>query len=215
MGKNYLHANRRQGVQLILAALLGLPLLVAAQPAIIQAPESVTVAPGRLVSIAVAAAGAEPLQYRWLFNDRELRARGPKLRFIAGKAREGLYRAIVRDGEGNQTISGPAEVKVRRKPVILIQPRNRKVAEFGTAVFNTRLNNSGPYTTIVWHNDNPLEGSHQIPDGLGFDVHSPRLVIPNCLNADNYNGLYWLAVTNEAGGTVSRKVRLTVVPARP
>ena len=194
------------------ALIIGFSTFGGAQPVITQNPQSVTAPPGKLVSISVSAAGAAPLEYRWIFNDRELAARGPNLRFISSRKRQGTYRAIIRDVNGGQSVSAPADLVVGRRPVILIQPRSTSVREFGTAVFQARLNNSGPYTSIVWHNDNPLEGSHQIPDGLGFDVHSPRLEIPNCLNADNYNGLYWLAVTNETGGTVSRKVRLTVIP---
>ena len=183
------------------------------QPVITQNPESETVAPGTLVVMSVAAQGTAPLDYRWQRNDRDLAARGPTLRFIAGRVREGTYRAIVTDGVGRQTVSASAEVKIQKKPKIVIQPRSTSVPEHGTAVFEVLLNDSGPYTTIVWHNSNPLEGSHIIPDGLGFNVHSTRLEIPNCLNADNYNGLYWIAVTNAAGGKVSRKVRLTVIPA--
>jgi hypothetical protein len=183
------------------------------QPVITQNPESETVAPGTLVVMSVAAQGAAPLDYRWQRNDRELAARGPVLRFVAGRVREGTYRAVVYDGAGRQTISEPAEVKIQRRPKIQVQPRSISVPEHGTAVFNVELRDGGPYTAIVWHNSNPLEGSHAIPDGLGFDVHSPRLEIPNCLNADNYNGIYWLAVTNAAGGKISRKVRLTVIPA--
>ncbi len=188
---------------------------VRAQPVITQNPEGETVAPGTLVVMSVAAQGTAPLEYRWQRNDRELTARGPVLRFVAGRAREGTYRAVVLDGAGRQTLSNPAEVKLQRRPKIRVQPRSTSVPEHGTAVFNVELSDSGPYTSIVWHNSNPLEGSHAIPDGLGFDVHSPRLEIPNCLNADNYNGLYWLAVTNAAGGKISRKVRLTVIPAAP
>lgn len=198
---------------LCIGAALSIAVASHGQPIITQEPESVTVAPGTLVAISVAAVGAAPLQYRWQLNDRELRFRGPTLRFIAGRLRQGNYRAVVRDADGGQSVSAPAELKVQRRPVIVIQPRSTSVPEDGTAVFTAKLNNSGPYTTIVWHNDNPLEGPHEIPDGLGFEVHSPRLAIPDCLNADNYNGLYWLAVTNDTGGTVSRKVRLTVIPA--
>jgi hypothetical protein len=165
--------------------------------------------------MSVAAQGAAPLEYRWQRNDRELATRGSTLRFVAGRVREGTYRAIVFDGTGQQAISDPAEVKIQRRPKIRLQPRSISVPEHGTAVFSVELNDSGPYTSIVWHNSNPLEGSHAIPDGLGFDVHGPRLEIPNCLNAENYNGIYWLAVTNAAGGKISRKVRLTVIPAAP
>jgi hypothetical protein len=185
------------------------------QPVITQNPESEIVAPGTLVVMSVAAQGAAPLEYRWQRNGRELAARGPTLRFVAGRVREGTYQAVVLDVAGRQTVSDAAEVKIQRRPKIRIQPRSVSVPEHGTAVFNVELSDSGPYTAIVWHNSNPLEGSHAIPDGLGFDVHSPRLEIPNCLNAENYNGVYWLAVTNAAGGKISRKVRLTVVPAAP
>ena len=197
--------------------LIGMALLAGfvshGQPVITQNPESITVAPGTLVAISVAAVGTAPLEYRWQLNGRELGFRGPTLRFVAGKLKQGSYRAVVRDAVGGQSVSASADLKVKRRPAIVIHPRSTSVREGGTAVFAAKLNNSGPYTTIVWHNDNPLEGPHEIPDGLGFEVHNPRLAIPNCLNADNYNGLYWLAVTNEAGGTVSRKVRLTVIPA--
>jgi hypothetical protein len=186
-----------------------------AQPVILQNPESETVAPGALVVMSVAAQGTAPLDYRWQCNDRYLTLRGSTIRFVAGTRKEGIYRAIVLDGTGNQVVSAPAELKIQKRPKIRIQPRSTVVQEHGTAVFEVQLNDSGPYTSIVWHNSNPLEGSHAIPDGLGFDVHSPRLAIPNCLNADNYNGLYWIAVTNAAGGKISRKVRLTVIPAGP
>jgi hypothetical protein len=214
-------SQKLAGKNCILSTVLALNLVflcavgLQAQPVITQNPESETVAPGTLVVMSVAAQGTAPLEYRWQRNDRELSVRGPILRFVAGRVREGIYRAVVLDGVGRQTVSAPAEVKIQRRPKIRIQPRSTSVPEHGTAVFVVELNDSGPYTSIVWHNSNPLEGSHQIPDGLGFDVHSPRLEIPNCLNADNYNGLYWLAVTNAAGGKVSRKVRLTVIPAAP
>ena len=214
-------ALRRIGVTLLL---MTSPLLLDAQPVITQNPESETVTAGRVVAFSVVAQGTAPLRYRWQFNGRNMPVPGRTLRFVATPRRAGTYQAIVRDASGRISYSAPAFLDVQPRspapspgqprPVILVQPRSTSVPEHGTAVFQVTLNNSAPYTTIVWHNDNPLEGRHQIPDGLGFNVHSPRLQIPNCLNADNYNGLYWIAVTNASGGTVSAKVRLTVVPAQ-
>ena len=177
------------------------------------------------MKISVAADGSRPLRYHWQFNGRKLPILGRTLRFVATRRRAGTYQAVIRDKHGNIAVSAPATIAVQPRnqpppgggqprPVVLVQPSNVTVQEHGTAVFQVTLNNSGPYTTIVWHNDNPLEGSHEIPDGIGLNVHSTRLVIPNCLNADNFNGLYWIAVTNAAGGTVSTKARLTVVPAQ-
>lgn len=184
-----------------------------AQPAITQDPQSQVKAPGKLVAFSVAAVGAQPLQFQWERDGVPIpNARGPSLRFVAAPSRVGTYRAIVRDASGEQRVSSPASLEVKPRPVLLLQPRSVFVPEYGTAVFEVRLNNGGPYTHISWHNDNPLEGPHEIPDTIGLDVHSTRLEIPNCLDADNYNGIYWIAVTNEVGGTISQKVRLTVVP---
>jgi hypothetical protein len=187
--------------------------MAAAQPVVVQNPESQAVEPGTVVMLTVRVSSTEPVTIRWTRNGRWLRQRGETLQFRASRLHSGSYRALIRDASGASTWSEPAELVVRALPKILREPRDVVVREHGTAVFSTRINRaSGPNTKIIWHNDNPLEGSHQIPDGLGFDVRSPRLAIPNCLNADNYNGIYWMAVTNEVGGTVSRRVRLTVVP---
>lgn len=205
---------------LALSWLLGSAALVNAQPVIVQNPESEEVVAGHVVKISVAAEGDKPLRYHWQFNGRKLPIPGRTLRFVATRRRAGIYQAIVRDAQGNVSLSEPATLAVQPRtvpgsgqprPVVVVQPSNTTVHEHDTAVFEVVLNNSGPYTTIVWHNDNPLEGSHEIPDGIGLNVHSTRLVIPNCLNADNFNGLYWIAVTNASGGTVSAKARLTVV----
>ena len=209
--------RRTHGVAFVL---LVSAIVLHAQPVIIQNPESEEVVAGQYVKISVAADGVKPLRYYWQFNGRRLPIIGRTLRFVATRRRAGTYQAIVRDARGNKTMSAPATLAVQPRtpptsgqprPAIVVQPSDVTVHEHGTAVFQVTLNNSGPYTTIVWHNDNPLEGSHQIPDGIGLNVHSTRLVIPNCLNADNFNGLYWIAVTNASGGTVSRKARLTVV----
>ena len=183
-----------------------------AQPVITQEPQSLVRLSGRHTDFTVVADGAQPLEYQWRFDGREISgARGPTLHLTAAPSRAGMYQVVVRDVAGQQRISVPAELEVKPRPRVTLQPRSAIVQEFGTAVFEVQLNDSGPYTKIVWHNSNPLEGSHEIPDGLGFDVHSTRLEIPNCLNAPNYNGIYWITVENEVGHTASRKVRLKVV----
>jgi hypothetical protein len=164
------------------------------------------------VTLSVSAVSDIPVKYRWERNGRLLPIRKPVLRFTATRLRAGTYRAIVRDAAGNVAMTEPAVLTVKPPPIILVQPRDTVVKENATAVFEAVLNKSGPYTTIVWHNDNPREGPHQIPDTIGIDPYKPRLEIPNSLNVDYYNGIYWLAVTNEVGGTVSEKVVLTVVP---
>jgi hypothetical protein len=183
-----------------------------AQPVITQNPQSLTKAPGTLAAFSVAASGAEPLSYQWQFNGQDIpNARGRSLRFVTAPSRGGTYRAIVRDQAGQIRSSAAATLEVKPKPKIVVQPVSAVVQEGTTAVFEVQLNDSGPYTYINWYNYNPVEGRHAIPEGAARNVHTTRLQIPNSLNAFNYNGTYWIAVSNEVGGTVSRKVKLTVV----
>lgn len=194
-------------------ALIGFCALNAlAQPIITENPQSLTKAPGTLAAFSVEAVGAEPLAYQWQLNGQDIpNARGRSLRFVTAPSRAGSYRATVRDQSGQVRSSEAANLEVKPRPRILVQPQHFIVQEHGTAVFEVQLNDSGPYTYINWHNYNPVEGSHEIPEGAARNVKTTRLEIPNCLNAFNYNGLYWICATNEVGGTVSRKVRLTVV----
>ena len=110
-----------------------------------------------------------------------------------------------------QEVSAPAKPAVRPRPRIVVQPRSSIVHEGDTAVFEVQLNDSGPYTYINWYNYNPEEGTHAIPEGAARNVDTTRLEIPNALNAFNYNGIYWIVVSNEVGRAVSRRVRLKVV----
>ena len=182
------------------------------QPVITENPHDQTKAPGTLAAFSVAAVGAEPLSYQWQVNGQDIpNARSRSLRFVAAPSRAGTYRAIVRDLEGRIRTSAAANLEVKPRPKILVQPHHVIVREHTTAVFEVQLNDSGPYTYINWYNHNPVEGTHAIPEGSARYVNSTRLEIPNSLNAFNYNGIYWLAVSNEVGGTISRKVRLTVV----
>lgn len=183
-----------------------------AQPIITRQPESLVRLSGRHTDFTVEADGAQPLAYQWHFNGQEISgARGPTLHLTAAPSRVGVYQVVVRDIASQQSASEPAELQVKPRPRVVAQPRSTVVQEGGTAVFEVQLNDSGPYTYINWYNYNPVEGSHAIPDGIGLDVHSTRLEIPDTLNAFNYNGLYWIVVSNEVGRAISRKVRLTVV----
>lgn len=186
-----------------------------AQPVITQQPESLVVSRrgATLTSLSERTA-----RNRWSPSGTSMDRKSPALAVRRCTSpllpsRAGIYEVVVRDIAGQQRASAPAELQVKPRPRVVVQSRSTIVQEGGTAVFEVQLNDSGPYTKIVWHNSNPLEGSHEIPDGLGFDVHNTRLEIPNCLNAANYNGIYWITVENEVGRTASRKVRLKVVSA--
>ena len=186
---------------------------VHAQPTITEDPQSRIVRPGMAVQLRVGAVGSTPLRFQWQFNGVDIpRATGKTLRFYATASRAGDYRAVVSDATGNAEVSQPANLEVQPRPVILAQPKNVIVGEHGTAVFDVRMNNSGPYTGVQWWHHSPEEPHHPIPEAPDYyDVHSFHFAIPDCNNNGTYNGLYWITVTNQVGWTISRRASLTVV----
>lgn len=184
-----------------------------AQPEITENPQDRTAAAGAPVTFAVVAQGTSPLRYQWQFNGQDIsRGQSRVLRFFATPTRAGTYSVRVRDASGNEKSSAPATLQVMPRPVILVQPKNQIVGEHGTAVFDVKVNDSGPYSTIQWFHHSPEEPHHAIPDGLNVrGLHTFHFEIPDCNNNGSYNGLYWVAVTNQVGGVISRRASLTVV----
>ena len=197
----------------VLGSLLMLQLNADAQPHITQQPQSRTAVAGAMFSFAVEAVGSAALQYQWQFNGQEIPgARGRVLSRVAVPSRAGIYSVRVRDAAGEVTSSG-ARLEVFNRPVILVQPRNIIVGEHTVAEFSVVLNDSGPYRRMIWHNNNPVEGPHEIPPSTGYITDQPVLRMENPLNDPTWNSVYWFAVTNGAAGTTSRRARLTVVGA--
>jgi hypothetical protein len=183
----------------------------AGQPVIVENPADRAAAPGKVVSFSVAAQGTWPLYYQWQFNGQDLpNARGRILKLVASPTRAGSYSVRVADANGERR-SASARLQVVRRPAVVVQPRNTLVGLHQTAQFNVTLNDSGPYARIIWHNANPLEGSHEIPPNAAEGVNTTTLTVEDCADTDSYNGMYWIAVTNNVGGMASRHVRLTVV----
>jgi hypothetical protein len=184
-----------------------------AQPQIARQPQGATVVSGKPVSFSVEAVGAAPLRYQWSFNGQDLPGATQRvLTRLATPSRAGTYAVRVADTAG-QVVSSAARLDVVNRPVFLVQPKNQIVAEHTVAEFRTVLNDSGPYTRMIWHNNNPIEGPHEIPPSTGYITDEPILSMTNPLNDATWNSIYWLAVTNSAVGIVSRKARLTVVGA--
>jgi hypothetical protein len=197
----------------IAGAVIGLQLLCSgpAQVVIVEAPQPCVAAPGTRVAFRVTASSGAQLFYQWQFNDVDVTgATNATLMFRATPARAGDYSVRIQDGR-SEVSSVPVKLQVVPRPRVVMQPVNTIVGVGQTTAFQVELNASGPYTTIVWHNSNPVEGPHIIPDGLGADVHATRLIIAECADNPIYEGLYWISVTNAVGGTVSRRARLKVV----
>ena len=185
---------------------------VFAQPVIVQGPQSRTAAEGAPVGFSVQAEGSGALRYQWQFNGADIpRAVGRAISFVATSSRAGSYNVVVRDASGNASRSSPAQLQVQKRPVIVLQPRSTVVGEHQTAVFDVRLNESGPYSAVQWRHHSPQEPNHPIPPGSANGVNTFHLEVPNSNNNGTYNGLYWVCITNGVGWTVSRRASLTVV----
>jgi hypothetical protein len=183
-----------------------------AQPVIVQNPQSRAAAEGAPVAFSVQAQGSGALHYQWQFNGADVpRAVGRAISFVATTSRAGNYSVTVRDASGNASSSLPAQLEVQKRPYVVLQPRNIIVGEHQTAIFDVRLNESGPYRTIQWRHHSPQEPNHPIPEGAANGVNSFHLEIPNCSNNGTYNGLYWVCITNSVGWAVSRRASLIVI----
>lgn len=183
------------------------------QVSISEHPQGSNTLAGRTFTLSVEASGTPPLQYQWRFNGQDIPgATRPVLKLSGAPSRSGVYSVVVRDATGSQTTSQGARMTVLNRPYFLVQPRDAVVGERTVAEFVTVLNDSGPYTRMIWHNNNPIEGPHEIPPSTGYITDRPTLRMENPFNDPTWNSVYWLAVTNAAGGwAVSRKARLTVV----
>jgi hypothetical protein len=182
-----------------------------AQPAILAQPESRIAVEGRPVTFSVQAQGTGTLRYQWYFNGSAMpKGTRPALSVYAVPSRAGTYTVAVTDGAGT-SMSVPAELAVRKRPVITAQPRRQIVGEHQLAAFEVRVNNSGPYNVVQWWHHSPAEPYHPIPPGAAVGVNTFRLEIPDANNNDTFNGLYWIVITNDVGWAVSKRVPLTVV----
>jgi hypothetical protein len=196
-----------------LLGFLAMAIAVTAQPHISQQPQSRSVLAGSRVAFTVEVISTTPISCQWRLNGQDIRgATRPVYRTTASASRAGVYSVVVRNATG-ETVSSGARLDVYNRPVFRAQPRSHIVGEHTVAEFAVVLNDSGPYTRMIWHNDNPIEGPHEIPPSTGYITDRPVLRMTNPLNDPTWNSWYWFAVTNPAAGRVSRKARLTVVSA--
>jgi len=181
-----------------------------AQPIIVQQPESRIAAEGKTVEFSVEAQSSSPLNYQCQFDGADIpNAVGHAIRFTATLSRAGTYSVNVSDGSGAANAS--ADLEVQKRPVIIQQPKHQVVGQYQTAVFEVLLNDSGPWWYMNWWHHSPEEPHHPIPPSAVPTSQQLRMEIPDCTPNGTYNGLYWFAVTNDVGGTVSRRASLVVV----
>jgi hypothetical protein len=169
-------------------------------PTITTHPQNFTVNRGSPVTLIVAATGAAPLQYQWLFNGvAKTGATNATLNLSNIQAiDEGLYAAMVSNGSGVAT-SQTARVTVRIPPAFTAHPQAIVIDPGSNAVFAATLAGSTPFTYQWRYNGSPMANQTNL------------VLVLNNVHYTN-SGFYSLAVGNVAGSANSDQAELIVRP---
>jgi CBS domain containing-hemolysin-like protein len=126
-------------------------------PVILLSPRSQTVYNGSDVRFGVDVFGAEPLSYRWRFNDSAIQgATQPQLEVRVVQTNNiGSYTVSVSDADGSIT-SQPAELVVLVPPVIVTQPESQSVPAGASVTFRVEATGFEPLSYWWYFNGVPL-----------------------------------------------------------
>ncbi len=170
-----------------------LAIVPGALPAITIQPANKIATLGDTVSFSVGVSGLGPFAYRWQKNGVDLsngtRISGTTTATLsitdaqAGDA--GDYSVVVSNTAGSVT-SNTATLTVVAPPVIVSRPLTRIVASGQPAVFTVSASGSGH--TYEWRHQGEIIAGQS----------GPTMAIPHVSPADR--GVYWVEVTNAAGG---------------
>jgi parallel beta-helix repeat protein len=173
-------------------------------PCISNVPSLVSVPAGTNVTLSVAAASSEPINYQWSFDGNAITGATNSVLVIsnAQAANEGYYQVGATNNLGG-TSSQPIFLRVVPVlPEIVSQPASLTVPAGGTAVLSGSATGSLPLTLQWYLNGKALDG-----DTLS------SLVISNVQATDA--GIYQLVASNYWGSTTSTGADLTVTPTPP
>jgi hypothetical protein len=168
-------------------------------PRIVRQPVSQTVMEGTNVQFSVAAVGAQPLRYQWLFEGRPLAGAtsGVLLFQKVAFSNAGIYQVVVSNSFGAVT-SAVAQLRVFSLPRILEPPRDQVHVVGETAVFRVVADGTPPLS-YQWFHDTVA-----IPVGT-----NATLVIPDLKPGDA--GKYSVEVKNAFGSVLSPPAQLDVL----
>jgi hypothetical protein len=131
-------------------------------PFIISHPQTQTVFLGADARFFVSAGGEPPLSYQWQFNGVDIPDATTGLLVVSNAQfdAEGTYSVIVSNGSG-AVLSAPATLTIRRRPVILQQPRDT-VAATGQRQFQRGGGGGGAVELPVARQRRRYSGSDQL-----------------------------------------------------
>ncbi|MBN2507227.1 MAG: lamin tail domain-containing protein, partial [Verrucomicrobia bacterium] len=201
---------------------LNATLTVRVGPFITSHPASVTNSPGQNTTFTVVASGAGSLAYQWQHQGTNLPGATSASYTVTNAqfdVNDGYYRVIVTDLDGSRP-SGLARLTVRLRPAIpagqdltvtpnLYHPTNGVVDEGRS--FTLTVSADG-----CW----PISYRFRAPGNQYFAVlvydtnHSTATLVVDNANPTNA-GLWDVGIVNAGGSVLTRKIKLTVMPAPP
>lgn len=177
----------------------GADFTVGQPPALLAQSSNVTLVAGQNIVFSVAAAGAEPLYYQWLFNGQPLLNETNAALALTNvqPAQAGEYRAVVYNAAGSVT-STDIRLSVLIPATIVSHPVSITTNAGRTVTFTTSALGTGALRYQWRLNGLDLPGATNL-----------TLVITNVQSV--HAGTYTVMVTDNIGSTVSRPATLVVL----
>ena len=164
---------------------------------IVKGLEDTAVTVGSDVMLMVAAQGTPPINYKWYYDDNELREETGDTLVLKSinQLRDGTYRVAASNRLGSA--SSEAYVKVNSGPVITRQPGAQSVNKGVNASFTVAVTGTKPIAYQWYYQGEAIDGAT-----------SAEL---NLTSVESGNaGIYRVKITNVAGEVTSESSRLTV-----
>ncbi|MBN86526.1 MAG: hypothetical protein CL885_03285, partial [Dehalococcoidia bacterium] len=177
---------------------IGVPVIIYQPVEIIEQPLASRVISGGNTKVIVSASGSGPITYKWLFNNREMLNSNTTILKLDGvnNVHEGSYQVVISNPAGS-IVSNEVRLSVLQPVVILEEPTG------GTKLFGE------PYTLKVEASGSePLNYQWYKNGEILKDAQDSKIEF-RALIPDN-QGVYSVKISNEAGSTLSKEVKLVV-----
>jgi hypothetical protein len=170
-------------------------------PTITTQPQGRTVLAGFNVTFTVAATGALPLRYQWLFNGSPLAGatQSALTRSSVTPADAGIYAVVVTNQFGAQA-SAEAELVVRALPEIITQPVGQTLARGASVTFSVAATGGAPLA-YQWRRNGVNIGGATTSSYTKGNIQSGDV------------GMYSVVVSNPYGTVTSAEAPLTLTGA--
>lgn len=190
-------------------------MVVTNRPIITTQPASISVIAGSTANFNVVTATSEPARYQWYFNTNTLIAGATNSSLSITNAQttnQGGYRVVISNVVGSTTSIVASLTIQPSPPVITTQPADRQLPAGVPITLTVGVSGSTPITFLWYHTpiDSfgvPTSGPIALTNGTNATLTLP---IPEIGQEGRWEGLYYVAITNIAGGTISSESTVNI-----